>query len=44
MPGVGAVGEAMIKLEKNQFIKPLEHFIRKNIFLWNLWNANFSKY
>ncbi len=32
MPGVGAVGEAMIKLEKSQFIRPLEHFIRKKIY------------
>ena len=38
MPGVGAVNQAMENLKKNNFIKPLEYFIKKkkNIILWNM--------
>ena len=31
MPGVGTVGQAMANLKKNNFIEPLEYFIKKKI-------------
>ena len=34
MPGVGAVNQAMEKLKKNNFIEPLEYFIKKKKILF----------